>query len=199
MHGKTVLIVAVAIIAGTACGQVYRHWKAGQDAAFTAGLVEATGKLEQNNAPQAVALLTPLAEHAKGEHKAMALLWLARAQFAADDSKAAQKTLTQIIASQDEKSIWKQTACIWQAGASGTWPQDCTHADSSPLHSSALELAMADAIQRQDWKNARSLYTQLRTLSADLPEQRSRVLQLGLLIPEEMQRSDAGTAAHTEK
>lgn len=188
------IALVVAIIVGTGGGQVYRHWKNEQNARFTSTLVEATGQINGGDVDKAETALKALAKDARGEQKTIASLWLARAQLKQGDTKAAGKTLETVIQTGERGSAWHDTACIWQTGIQGEWAKGCDASAASPLRSTKLELATADAIAKSDWVKARSLLAQLKDEAKTLPEQRIRAQQLSLLLPPESAPAEADKA-----
>lgn len=179
------IALVVAIIVGTGGGQVYRNWKNEQNARFTTTLVEATGQINGGDVAKAETALKVLVNDARGEQKAIASLWLARAQLKQGDTKAAEKTLETIIQSGARGSAWHDAACVWHTGIRNEWAAGCDASADSPLRSTKLELATADAIAKGDWMKARSLLAQLKDAAKTLPEQRIRAQQLSLLLPPE--------------
>lgn len=191
-----VLLVAlvVAIIVGTAGGQIYRHWKNERNAGFSDALVNATQAINGDDPKAAIAPLERLVAESRGEQEAIAGLWLARAQLRAGDTAQAGTTLAGVIATAERGSAWHDTACIWQAGLLDAWPEGCNTSVGSPLQPAKLELAAADALAAKDWERARTLLAKLREVSANLPEQRSRAQQLSLLLPPQPEAAPAESA-----
>lgn len=179
------IAVVVAVIVGTAGGQMYRSHKNERNSAFTATLVDATKTINAGDANEAIAPLRALSEKASGEQRSVALLWLARAELKAEKTADAEVTLTQAIQSAEKNSVWQDTACVWLAGTKGTWPEGCDAMAASPLQATKLELAAADRIAAQDWPAARRLIAKLREATENLPEQHRRTAQLELLLPPE--------------
>lgn len=179
------IALVVAVIVGTAGGQVYRNDKNKRDSAFTATLVEATKTINGGDAKEAIAPLRALSEQVHGEQRSVALLWLARAEVKAEKTKDAETTLTQAITSAEKNSVWQDTACVWLAGIKGNWPESCDATAPSPLQATKLELAAADRIAAQDWAAARRLIAKLQKTTENLPEQHRRAVQLELLLPPE--------------
>ncbi len=188
-----IIALIVAIIFGTAGGQIYRSMKAERNAAFTNGLVDATESLAAKNYDDAAKTLESLAADAKGEHKAMAQLWLARAYIEGGKQEEAKAPLEDVLKNGTRATVWHDAACVWMTGLTNTFPEQCDASAKSPLQTTKMELAIADAIAKKDWVKARSLYAQLRELASSLPEQRQRVVQLGMLLPPEV--ADAKDAA----
>ncbi len=178
-----IIALVVAIIVGTAGGQIYRTQKNKSDAAFTSVLIAATQDMSSNKPERAIEPLEALVKESKGEQRTIAALWLARANFGANKSDEAVKGLEEIVAKADRGTAWHDAACVWLAGAKNTWPQECDATVKSPLRTTKLELAAADAIIAKDWEKARSLITQLTEASSDLPMQQTRVKQMALLLP----------------
>lgn len=179
----TLIALIVAVIVGTAGGQIYRNWKNDRNAVFSAALVNATQAINGDTPKAAIAPLSALVKESHGEQKAIAGLWLARAQIRTGDTTQAEATLTDVIATAGRGSAWQDTACIWQVALIDAWPEGCDASANSPLQAAKLELAAADALAEKDWERARVLLVKLQDLSANLPEQRSRAHQLSLLLP----------------
>lgn len=192
VENRALLIaLVVAIIAGTAGGQIYRNWKHAKNEQFSSTLVKATASINGGNAQTAIEPLTALVKTSRGEQKAVAGLWLARAQIGSGATKDAQATLSDIVKTAGKNSVWQDTACIWSAGLGEGWPEGCDASAGSPLQALKLELAAADAIGKQEWEQARTLLAKLHELTANLPEQQKRATQLQLLLPPEAAKAPA--------
>lgn len=181
---KGLFALVIAVIVGTAGGQIYRTWKAEKNAHFSATLVEATQTINGIKPHKAIAPLKALVEKSSGEQRTIAQLWLARAYIQSNDKKRAHDAvLLAILQDAERGTVWYDTACVWAAALAYTFPVECDASVASPLQSTKLELAAADAISKQDWVKARPLVAKLKELSATLPEQRERANQLALLLP----------------
>lgn len=177
------LALVVAVIVGTAGGQIYRSWKQDRNEAFATAIVEVQGQIETGRFAQANLALETLAKDYSGEQQQIARLWLARAQIAEGKAEAAETTLEALIESKGNPTSWKDAACVWHAGLTSTWHKACDALQDSPLQTVKLELAAATAIAKKDWDAARPLVKKLQELSEELPEQRVRAGQLALLLP----------------
>lgn len=177
------LALAIAVVVGTAGGQVYRSMKTKNDAVDTAGLLAGQELLESGKPAEAAARFKAAAAGARGEHKAMLHTWQARAELTAGNNDAARTTLATVIEEASKTGIWRDLACVWSAGLDGALPASCTTDGASPLLSLKRELAAADAIAASDYARARTEIDALRSASGATPQQQARAMQLELLLP----------------
>lgn len=177
------IALVVAVIVGTAGGQVYRHQKMKNDSGMTSALLEAKQQLEAGKPKEAASLLGKAAAAESGDDRALLQSWQARAELTAGDDAAAEATMTEIIKTAAKDSTWRDLACVWMAGLKGAMPGECTGNGKSALAGVKHEMAAATAIEAGDFDRARAELASLRTMTNATPEQQARAMQLELLLP----------------
>jgi hypothetical protein len=177
------IALVVAIVVGTAGGQVYRTQKAKHDSGMTSALLDAKQELESGKPKEAAALLKQAAAKESGEDRALLQSWQARAELTAGDDAAAEATMADIIKTAAKDSAWRDLACIWTAGLKGAMPEACAGNGQSPLRGVKHEMAAATAMEAGDFDRARAELASLRALPNATPEQQARAMQLELLLP----------------
>lgn len=180
----TLLALAIAVVIGTAGGQLYRSMKDGHNADMTNELLTAQRLLETGKAAEAAAAFGKTAEAQKGEQKALLQIWQARALITAGEEAKAKEVLADIIAHAKKDGTWRDLACVWTAGLGDLLPKECDTNTATPFARMKHELAAADAIAARDYTTARTQLAKLKGGNVT-PEQQARAMQLELLLPPE--------------
>lgn len=141
-HKKTVIAFAAALVIGTSANSVWQSYQQRKGGETLAALSTSQQLLNGGNAAEAAAGFKKIAGDTRGEVKALALVWQARALLAAKQTPEAIAALKEAVA--DGHTLWSDIACLRLAGLDAAAAAPCL-ADStaSPLAATRAEWSAA--------------------------------------------------------
>jgi hypothetical protein len=180
-HRMLLLLLVVALILGTAGGQLYRQYKTSQSAEFTGRLLEGIQQFKGGEPKKAARHFAILAKDSNGERAALSNLWRARAALKAGETKEAADVLRVLAESGETGTVWQGEACVWLAGLGEPLPAGCT-AKTGPFSSLLLIFKAAEALAVGEAEEARALLKRAEKADNVTPQELSLIEQLSLLV-----------------
>jgi hypothetical protein len=153
---RTPLLVIVGLLILITAGvSVQRELARQEAAAFSQSLLDAQQLLDSQKHDAAIAAFETMATQYGGTHHAIASLWKAKAQYAANQQDAAIDTLRN-IANSAPASLWRDLACVQLLGTAAV-PPACQHADNPAFDALMHTDRAARAAAKGEWETAIAL------------------------------------------
>ena len=144
-HRTRIIMVAVALVVGTAVNSGWQHYREVQGGKVLTQFLENQKLMDSDKAAVAAEGFAAIAHAHRGELRDLAQVWQARALVVAGKKDDAIRVLQSVSAG---KSLWSDIACLRLAGLDATQAMCLSAVHVSPLLGERAEWAAAQA-----WSN----------------------------------------------
>lgn len=173
-YRKTVLTIAAAIVLGTAAHSGWQHYREAKGGEWLLQLSEGRKLLDSGKTEEAITNFASVASETRGETKALAQVWQARALVVAERHDEA-KTLLKAAAVGN--GLWADIACLRLAGLDAGQADCLVAAHASPLAAVRGEWATAGLWQKGEREAALANLEKMIVSPTTSQDARGRLMQ----------------------